>query len=182
MSIQVCNIVHQFIYISRFHPIEMHCNKNEAIAIIGGNGCGKTTFLRLLLKDLSPKRGAVTIDGEVAFLGTKNYLKPQVTLKNQIPHFLNQDTIFPWPEFLPMQFQDLSKGQQRLISLWIIFQTIHPIILLDEPFTNLDTNAKNLVCEWINTNTQLGKTIVLTNHSLDDLKTINNLKILDFSY
>lgn len=182
MSIQVCNLVHPFIYISRLCPIELSSNENQAIAIIGGNGCGKTTFLRLLLKDLLPKHGTIIINNDIAFLGINNGLKPQVILKKQLPYFLNHNVTFPWPQFLHMKFQELSKGQQRLIALWITLQTLSPLILLDEPFIYLDSPSRNLVFEWINASIKLGKTIVFTSHSIDGLNTINNLKVLDLSF
>ena len=182
MSIQVCNLVHPFIYVSMLCPIEMYSEQNKVIAVTGGNGCGKTTFLRLLLKDLTPKRGSIGVSNNISFLGTKNILKPQVLLKKQLPYFLDDNASFPWPQFLDIRFQELSKGQQRLISLWIIFQTTHSIILLDEPFSHLDTNAKNLVCQWIEESIKQGRTIVLTNHTIDNLSTISNIQVLDLSF
>jgi len=49
MSIQVSNLVHPFISLSKIFPIEIISEKNKAIVVTGSNGSGKTTFLKLLL-------------------------------------------------------------------------------------------------------------------------------------
>ena len=181
MSIQVSNLVHPFICLSGMYPIDIFSEKNRIIAITGNNGSGKTSFLKLLLKELQPKRGKVIVNGEISFLGTKNGLKPQIILRKQLPYFSTTDTPFPWPQFLNIPYQELSAGQQRLVALWLILQSTKPIILLDEPFMHLDDNARHLACDWLNSVLAFEKTIILSHHNLDELGKINNLQIIDLN-
>lgn len=181
MSIQVSNLVHPFICLSGMYPIDILSEKCKIIAIIGSNGSGKTSFLKLLLKELQPKRGEVVVNGEISFLGIKNGLKPQIILRKQLPYFSTTNAPFPWPQFLNVPYQELSAGQQRLVALWLILQSTKQIILLDEPFMHLDDNAKKLACDWLNSVVALGKTIILTHHNLDELGKIKNLQILDLN-
>jgi ABC-type Mn2+/Zn2+ transport system ATPase subunit len=182
MSIQVSNLVHPFVCLSGVYPIDISSEKNKIMAAIGNNGSGKTSFLKLLLKELQPKCGKAIVNGEISFLGTKNGLKPQIILRKQLPYFSTTNTPFPWPQFLNMPYQELSAGQQRLIALWLILQSTKPIILLDEPFIHLDNNARNLACTWLNSIILLEKTIILSHHNTDELSKINNLQILDLNY
>ena len=181
MSIQVSNLVHPFINLSTAYPIAITAEKNKAMVVTGTNGSGKTTFLKLLLKELQPKRGKITVDGDIAYLGTKNGLKPQILLRQQLPHFLKSQVAFPWPQFLNMDYQDLSSGQQRLVALWLVLQTPKSIILLDEPFAHLDVNGITLACAWLNAQIDLQKTIVFTHHQLEGLNQISCLQVLDLN-
>jgi ABC-type Mn2+/Zn2+ transport system ATPase subunit len=181
MSIQVSNLVHPFISLSKIFPIEIISEKNKAIVVTGSNGSGKTTFLKLLLNELLPKRGKITVDGDIAFLGTKNGLKPQILLRQQLPYFLAKNVTFLWPHFLNMQYQELSAGQQRLVALWLILQTVKPIILLDEPFAHLDSSSRNMAYTWLNAKINSQKTIVFSHHNLEELTEINGLQVLDLN-
>ncbi len=181
MSIQVSNLVHPFIYLSSVYPIDIFSEKNRIIAIIGNNGSGKTSFFKLLLKELQPKRGKVIVNGEISFLGTKNILKPQIILRKQLPYFSTTNTPLPWSQFLNMPYQELSAGQQRLVALWLILQSTKPIILLDEPFMHLDDNARSLACDWLNSAIALEKIIIFSHPNLNELSKINNLQILDLN-
>jgi ABC-type multidrug transport system ATPase subunit len=181
MSIQVSNLVHPFIRLSTAYPIEIAAEKNKAIVVNGTNGSGKTTFLKLLLKELTPKRGSITVAGDVAFLGTKNGLKPQISLCQQLPYFLTTKVLFPWPKFLNMNYQELSSGQQRMVALWLILQPPKPILLLDEPFAHLDASSRTQVCTWLNEQMAMHKTIVFSHHNLEELNQVTGLQVLDLN-
>lgn len=85
---------------------------NEHVAIIGDNGCGKTTLLRLLAGDLLPDSGTVT--------------------RNASVYVLNQINIS----------DSKSGGEQQMFALMRAFESDADILLLDEPTNNLDADAK----------------------------------------
>lgn len=182
MPVQVLNLVHPFIHSSSFSPINISVEKGCALAVCGNNGAGKTTFLKLLLGDIQPKRGSIQLDQEFSYLGIKNGMKAGITLKHQLSFYLKGDLEFPWPQFMDKLYGDLSSGQQRMISLWIaLFSKEKSIVLLDEPFSHLDLNHKKIACEWFETQLDLKKTIIFTHHNAEDLKGIKSLKIVDLN-
>ncbi|MCE2716681.1 MAG: ATP-binding cassette domain-containing protein [Pseudomonadota bacterium] len=181
MSIQIFNMMHPFIKISSFTPINIFLGRNNGLAVCGPNGCGKTTFLKLLLKEQHPVRGHINIQENLAYLGVKNGLKPQLTLSQQLPFFMPDPGDFPWPEFLKRKYQDLSKGQQRLVALWIALHGSKILVLLDEPFMHLDVQNFLLACGWITTQLSRGKIIILTHHNPTELQTIYPLQVLDLN-
>lgn len=87
-------------------------NTHERVAIIGDNGCGKTTLLRLLAGDLLPDSGNVVI--------------------NAVVYMLNQINIS----------DSKSGGEQQMFALMRAFDSGADILLLDEPTNNLDRDAK----------------------------------------
>lgn len=181
MSIQVSGLAHPYISVSSLFPIDISAQHGDALAICGANGSGKTTFLKLLLSELQPKKGEIEIDKEFAYLGVRNGLKPQLTIRQQLQYFMSSQLAFPWPEFLNKMYKDLSSGQQRLIALWLALYGSKSLILLDEPFSHLDTHSLFLACTWINTQLNLKKTIVFTHHNPEELIDIQSLKVLDLN-
>ncbi len=84
----------------------------EHVAIIGDNGCGKTTLLKMLAGELLPDSGDVN--------------------KNASVYMLNQINVS----------DSKSGGEQQMFALMRAFESGADILLLDEPTNNLDTDAK----------------------------------------
>ncbi len=87
-------------------------NTHERVAIIGDNGCGKTTLLRLLAGDLLPDSGNIVINAGV-------YMLNQINISDS-----------------------KSGGEQQMFALMRAFDSGADILLLDEPTNNLDRDAK----------------------------------------
>ena len=181
MSMQASGLVHPYIRISGLFPVDISAYPGTALAICGSNGAGKTTFLKLLLKEIEPKKGTVRIDAQFTYLGIKNGLKPQLTVQQQLSYFMSTQLDFPWPEFLHIAYKDLSTGQQRLVALWLTLHSSKLLIFLDEPFSHLDSLACSQAYMWINAQLNLKKTIVFTHHCSEGLHEIGSLQVFDLN-
>nr|MBQ0091368.1 ABC-F family ATP-binding cassette domain-containing protein [Candidatus Enterousia merdequi] len=95
-------------------------NDNEHVAIIGDNGCGKTTLLKLLSGDLLPDSGNINKDACV-------YMLNQINISDS-----------------------KSGGEQQMFALMRAFESNADILLLDEPTNNLDSDAKQVFFEQLN--------------------------------
>lgn len=121
--------------------------------ILGSNGCGKTSLLRILFGELKPKSKLIRIDskpilrplyakGVVKYLPQFHYIPKGLSLKN-IFYFNDIDYnvfIDSFPDFKDkrnLKFGQLSGGEKRLIEVYTTIKSPSKILLLDEPFSYL---------------------------------------------
>lgn len=180
--------------------------KGESFGLVGNNGAGKTTLFSLLLDLIEPSSGFISIDGikvnESELWKTKvsafidetfliGYLTPEEYFyflgelrgqnKATVDEFLKHFTDFFNGEILNAKkyIRDLSKGNQKKVG--IVGALIgHPeIIILDEPFANLDPSTqiklKKLIKDW-RQNEQV--TFLISSHDLAHTTEVSNRIVL----
>lgn len=151
MKLELDNIELSFNERKILSGIYLHGKTGEITGILGRNGCGKTSLLRILFGNLNAKYGNVRIDGlhqkkklyksgKVAYLPQHNLLPKQMKV-NEAFHQFNVN----WDEFVLLfnSFETywkspvirLSSGELRLLETYLILNSNKQIILLDEPFS-----------------------------------------------
>ncbi len=172
----------------------LELSKGEIIGLVGNNGAGKTTFFSLLLDLIKPSTGhiennQVRVDQSEAWKSTTaafidesfliGYLTPEeyfsfiAGLRNinkaDLDTFLNRFSTFFNEEILGRNkyIRDLSKGNQKKVGIAAAFIGAPELVILDEPFANLDPRAQmqlqNLLREI---NQDLGCSIFVSSHDL----------------
>ncbi len=148
---------------------DLSITKGESFGLVGNNGAGKTTFFRLILDLIRANSGEVTSKGcDVAgsevwkhytnsyldegflieFLTVEEYFnfigKLHNMSKGDITEFLGQDADFFNDEILGQKkyIRDFSKGNQKKIGIVAAMIGMPEILVLDEPFTNLDPSSQ----------------------------------------
>ncbi len=107
--------------INLLNNVSVAFNDNEHIAIVGDNGCGKTTLLKLLAGVLLPDYGTVNIDADIFMLNQINASDSK------------------------------SGGEQQMFALMRAFESGADILLLDEPTNNLDFDARQIFFNRLHT-------------------------------
>lgn len=164
--------------------VHLSINQSDILAIVGGNGTGKSTLLQTIAGLTKPYKGKMVnfTDNKNPFallpqnpqsIFMKNTVAEEFTVieklnpvnfhdrKNRIIEHFNLQPI------LHLHPLDLSGGQQQLVAFAKIYCLNRPILLLDEPTKGLDVQAKQLLLEAIQRLKQEGKTIILVTHDLD---------------
>ena len=179
----------------------------ECLGVIGPNGAGKTTTLRMCLGlsepdagsiqafGLSMPRDALAIKSRLGVVSQFDTLDPDFTcaenlrvfgtyfgmsrsaIEARVPELLEFAALTHKADAKPGQ---LSGGMKRRLSLARALINDPDILLLDEPTTGLDPQARHLMWERLQQLLQQGKSILLTTHFMDEAERLcNRLLLLD---
>lgn len=187
---------------SALNDISFSVNSGDFVVICGESGCGKTTLLKLLKRELAPygeKKGKIMYRGieqseldertsachigyvlqnpenqvvtdkvwhELAF-GLESLGYPTETIRRRVSEMASYFGIQSW---FRKNTSELSGGQKQMLSLASIMVMQPKILILDEPTSQLDPIA---AADFIGTlqklNKELGLTIILVEHRLEDV-------------
>ena len=181
--------------------------RGECYGLLGPNGAGKTTTLRCCLGLTDPDSGDLRMAGEpipararearmkVGVVPQFDNLDPDFTVAENLLVFgryfgiSDAATRSRIPELLDFaglqgkegaRLQSLSGGMKRRLTLARALVNDPDLLLLDEPTTGLDPQARHLIWERLKRLLQQGKTILLTTHFMDEAERLcHRLAILD---
>ena len=181
--------------------VTMEVRRGERVALLGRNGAGKTTFLRIASTLLRPTSGSIEVFGFDADR-TPDKVRPYIAVVPQEgkPFFhltpreqvytylrargLSRETAKARTEGALEQmglggFADrlaitLSGGQRQRTMVATVIATEAPLLFLDEPTIGMDTFARRDVWESLRGLTQRGSTILLTTHYLDEADALSH--------
>jgi NitT/TauT family transport system ATP-binding protein len=161
----------------------------EFVAIIGQSGCGKSTLLSLISGILKPTAGAVLVDGKpvggptrkVGYMLQQDYLfEWRTILENTVlgaeiqgadmgqararaKELLTKYGLGQFLHYLPRQ---LSGGMRQRVALARTLCTEPDVVLLDEPFSALDSQTRGALAEVTEILRREGKTTILVTHDI----------------
>lgn len=177
--------------------LNLTIRRGEVFGLLGPNGAGKTTTLSCIQGLIRPDAGSVWVDGfDVArdpmtvkrLLGVqlqKTALFPMLTLREMVMFFASlYDRFPPEPEILDLLERfglrqkasarpgQLSGGQQQRLSLALAMVNDPSIVVLDEPTTALDPQARRGVWGIIERFREDGRTVLLTTHAMEEAEVL----------
>jgi lipooligosaccharide transport system ATP-binding protein len=167
----------------------------ECFGLLGPNGAGKTTTLKMLLGITSPDSGAIRLVGEpvpararfarerVGVVPQFDNLDPDFTVRENLTVFgryfgltgARMDALVPsLLEFARLESKanarvgELSGGMKRRLTLARALVNDPDVLVMDEPTTGLDPQARHLIWERLRSLLTRGKTILLTTHFMEE--------------
>ena len=157
--------------------LELH--KGEFLTLLGGNGTGKTTTLKLLARLQRPYRGELTITGSVGMLPQNpQALFVKSTVRADLLEILPKSerkterlaqvvSLCKLAELLDRHPYDLSGGEQQRAALAKILLLNPDILLLDEPTKGLDAEFKQVFGQILRTLQASGVAILMVSHDIE---------------
>ena len=189
--IEIKNISKKFGKLEVLKNVSVSCNSGQCIALIGPNGCGKTTLIKSILGMVIPDAGSMefnekSIFGDYLYREKIGYM-PQIgrypdtmtigeiiemvkkirNSKDNLDEDLFRD--FEIEKMLNKQMRTLSGGTTQKISAVLAFLFNPEVLILDEPTAGLDPLASEILKEKIIKEKDKGKLILITSHLLSEL-------------
>ena len=189
--IEISNLHKNFGKLEVLSNVNLSFNKGECIALIGPNGCGKTTLIKSILGMVIPTKGTIKVKGELI---SQNYqYRKQIGYMPQIGRYPDNMTIgqiidmikdirksdqvldeelldqYLSSDMFDKRMRTLSGGTTQKVSATLAFLFNPDILILDEPTAGLDPLASEILKEKIITEKQKGKLILITSHLLSEL-------------
>lgn len=170
--------------------IDLECQQGETLALLGPNGAGKTTLLRILAQVLRPSAGemrilgmnparqAVEVRACLGFLGHETGLYADLTALENLRFTARLYALDRVDErakeglasvrLLPSEkvIRELSRGQQQRVALARVLLHEPKLLVLDEPWTGLDRDARRVLGERLDAHRKGGGATILTTHDL----------------
>ncbi|HEV3006701.1 MAG TPA: ABC transporter ATP-binding protein [Pirellulales bacterium] len=168
--------------------------RGEVFGLLGPNGSGKTTLLRLLMGFLRPTSGEATIDGldcyrdsvaihrRTAYLPGDARLFPQMR-GHAVLRFFSR--VRPDAELsrslalaqrlkldLTRRVAALSTGMRQKLALAAVLAFDSPLLVLDEPTSNLDPTVRGDVLDLVREARAAGRTVIFSSHVLDEVEQV----------
>jgi ABC-type nitrate/sulfonate/bicarbonate transport system ATPase subunit len=186
-----------------FNDLNLHCDNNHTIALVGASGCGKSTFLRLCCGILPNSKhqslmGNLKINGnspselvknrQVGFMFQEPALLPNMTVWDNIilplklhktpeASLRTQELIdkVGLTEYAKFLPDQLSGGMKTRVSLARTFITKPRLLLLDEPFSSLDIKWKFLLYRELETLiSEYQPMVIMVTHDINEALLLSN--------
>ena len=171
--------------------LDLELPKGRIIGLLGPNGSGKTTFIKLAVGLLTPNNGTVIIDGKtvgpetkavVSYLPDRPYFGRQTKVREQLDFFQDFYADFDRMRAEHMlaelgispeaRFRTLSKGNQEKVQLVLVMSRRAKLYLLDEPIGGVDPAARDYILNTIISNYDPDATVLISTHLIADVERI----------
>ena len=171
--------------------VNLKIPKGKIIGLLGKNGTGKTTLIKLINDLLTPTSGEILIKGKkpgveskdiIAFLPERTYLDREMSVKDAIRYFKEFYTNFDSQKAVKLlkdldldihsKISKMSKGMQEKLQLILVMSRNAELYILDEPLGGVDPATRDYILDTILSNFCEGASVIISTHLIADIERI----------
>ena len=171
--------------------VSLKIPRGKIIGLLGKNGTGKTTLIKLINDLLTPTSGEIFINGKkpgveskdiIAFLPERTYLDREMSVKDAIKYFEEFYTNFDKQKAVKLlkdldldmnsKISKMSKGMQEKLQLILVMSRNAELYILDEPLGGVDPATRDYILDTILTNFNEGASVIISTHLITDIERI----------
>lgn len=171
--------------------INLKIPRGKIIGLLGKNGTGKSTLIKLINDALTPSSGEVLINGKkvgieskkiIAYLPERTYLDKSLTVKESIKFFQEfyknfddqkaQKLLTDLGLDINQTLAKMSKGMQEKVGLVLVMSRDADLYILDEPLGGVDPATRDYILDTILSNFKDGASIIISTHLISDIERI----------
>ncbi len=173
------------------HDVNLKIPSGKIIGLLGKNGMGKTTIIKLANDLLTPTSGEVLFEGKpisinskrnISYLPERTYLDKVMTVRQSLNYFaefydnfdINKATrlIDDLDLSLDTKILHMSKGMQEKLQLILVMSRSAKLYILDEPLGGIDPATRDYILDTILHNFNEGASVLISTHLIADIERI----------
>lgn len=171
--------------------VDLTIERGRIVGLLGPNGSGKTTFIKLCNGLLTPSTGILTINDMVpgpetkkiiSYLPERTYLNDWMRVKDLLDMFADFYENFDKAKALDMlqrlhintaeRLHTMSKGTKEKVQLILVMSRNAQLYLLDEPIGGVDPAARDYILNTIINNYNENATVIISTHLIADVESV----------
>lgn len=171
--------------------INLTISSGKIIGLLGKNGTGKTTLIKLINGLLTPTSGEILVNGKplgiesklsISYLPERTYLDKSMTVNDTVKYFtefyqnFNQDKAYKLLKDLNLdcnqKLEKMSKGMQEKVQLVLVMSREADLYILDEPLGGVDPATRDYILNTILSNFKDGSSVLISTHLISDIERI----------
>ena len=187
--IEIKSLTKSYLNKKAVNNLSLNLEKGKVVGILGPNGSGKTTIIKILAGILRSNKGQVLIDGKnpgaytksiVSYLPDRNFLYEWMSVEESIVFYkdfyadFDKNKAYELLEFMNLdknaKVNSLSKGMKEKLNLTLVLSRRAKVYILDEPIAGVDPIARDQILDAIIKNYNKDSTMLITTHLVRDIE------------
>jgi ABC-2 type transport system ATP-binding protein len=189
--VEIRDLSKQYMRTKALDNVDLNIKQGRIVGILGPNGSGKTSLMKIIAGILRQTRGEILIDGLVpgpatkaivSYLPDRNFLYRWMKIDDAINFFkdfyedFDEDKADELLSFMNldrgMKIDALSKGMHEKLNLTLVLSRKAKLYVLDEPIAGVDPVARDQILDAIIKNYNNNSTMIITTHLVRDIESI----------
>ena len=165
--------------------------KGKIIGLLGKNGTGKSTLIKLVNDLLVPTSGSILVNGKsvgveskkiISYLPERSYLDNSMTVNKVLKYFSDFYEDFDCDKArkllddlvldTSLRLSKMSKGMKEKVQLVLVMSRKADLYILDEPLGGVDPATRDYILDTILTNFNEGASVIISTHLISDIERI----------